>query len=271
MPHTRDTPRFSYLPITEKNAIRLEIKIRREQRRNEPFYTANVAYDPYRPLMTHPAIIEAIPEIKGLRILDAGCGEGSLLRAIASEREGVYLYGINLTPLSLEKAANEEKSRPLGIRYVQGDMRYIPFPDEFFDAIVSHHSINEVVCPGPEKAFEEFFRILKPGGELALLFLNPNHEHEKRYLPPRHTVPIHHFRKELVVRQGLFLGRKRTPGSFSSVHLPRGEWDLLLFGAGFILLPSSEPHPSRLLLKRDRWLRNNFRTPRFIMLRARKP
>jgi len=58
---------------------------------------------------------------KGLKVLDAGCGEGYLCRALAKKKHKVS--GIDFSPQLIEAAKILEKKKPLGINYFVGDFR----------------------------------------------------------------------------------------------------------------------------------------------------
>lgn len=92
-----------------------------------------------------------------VRVLDAGCGTGGLLRKLGRIYPGWNLTGLDFSPLACELA----KERTGG-RVELGSILALPFPDEAFDIIVS----CDVLCQvrAPELAIKEFNRCLKPGG-----------------------------------------------------------------------------------------------------------
>jgi SAM-dependent methyltransferase len=98
------------------------------------------------------------------RVLDVGCGGGRHLLYLA--REGFEVYGTDRSAAGLE--ISRERLEAEGLQGVlrRCDMTEVPFPDEFFDAVLStsvlHHNTLESVA----KAVGEIRRALKEGGLL---------------------------------------------------------------------------------------------------------
>ncbi|EKD69913.1 MAG: methyltransferase type 11 [uncultured bacterium] len=113
------------------------------------------------------------------KVLDVGCGRGLLLIAAAKKlTQGGKAVGIDLwncEDLSNNQAIFTKQNAELEgvsdrIEIVSGDMTNMNFNDNTFDYIVSSMSIHNI--PTPEKrrkAITEIARVLKPGGEVALL------------------------------------------------------------------------------------------------------
>jgi arsenite methyltransferase len=111
------------------------------------------------------------------RVLDMGCGRGAVLTAIAGRlttgrASGVDLWSThdqsgNSRDVTLRNASLEGVGHRVDIE--TGDMRALPFPDEAFDVVVSSLAIHNI-HPDAEraKAIAEAWRVLKPGGRLAI-------------------------------------------------------------------------------------------------------
>lgn len=103
---------------------------------------------------------------RGKRCLDAGCGGGRFMVALAwlgaEEVRGI--------DISTEAAALANKRfSERGIAQAEArvaSVLNIPFPDEHFDYVVSSGVIHHT--PDPRQAFTELVRVLKPGGKLFL-------------------------------------------------------------------------------------------------------
>jgi ubiquinone/menaquinone biosynthesis C-methylase UbiE len=97
----------------------------------------------------------------GIRLLDLGCGAGIFLSWLARQMEGKY-YGIDLSLNSAQSA--KELSTQLSLAV--GDAEVLPYKNESFDRIscngAAHHLLDL------HSALAEMFRILAPGGILAL-------------------------------------------------------------------------------------------------------
>jgi SAM-dependent methyltransferase len=95
----------------------------------------------YAPVLTEErtaAEVDGIVSLLGLpvgsAILDLCCGHGR--HAIPLARRGYLMTGQDLTALFLERAAADARPARAAVRWVQSDMREIPFRDEF-DAVIN--------------------------------------------------------------------------------------------------------------------------------------
>jgi ubiquinone/menaquinone biosynthesis C-methylase UbiE len=115
-------------------------------------------------------VLEYLPDIRGKRILEVACGRGGFLRVLSSM--GADVYGADFSSSAL--AIGRQKlqiSGPGRTHLVQADAHFLPFPDSFFDFVVSCETIEHLVQP--LRAIADMARVTKPG---ALLFLTtPNY------------------------------------------------------------------------------------------------
>lgn len=88
------------------------------------------------------------------RLLDIGCGAGSLLQA--ARRAGWEAEGIEIS----EPAADHVRSQ--GFEVFQGDLSTAPYPDNHFDVVTASELIEHVA--DPLTILEQTERILRPGG-----------------------------------------------------------------------------------------------------------
>ncbi|MDI6820369.1 MAG: class I SAM-dependent methyltransferase [Candidatus Hodarchaeaceae archaeon] len=86
------------------------------------------------------------------KILDAGCGVGWFGKFKPAQ---VELHGIDCNPEEVKTASKYEMS-------VIGDIRSLPYKNNFFDGIFCHHVLEHL--ENPHEAVREFFRVLKKGG-----------------------------------------------------------------------------------------------------------
>lgn len=101
------------------------------------------------------------------RVLDVGSGVGGTSRCLAQEF-GCRVTGIDLTDEYCRAAAMLSDRIGLSalIDYRQGDATNLPFPDASFDVVWTEHVAMNI--PDKSRLYEEMYRVLKPGGTLAI-------------------------------------------------------------------------------------------------------
>lgn len=111
------------------------------------------------------AAVTAAKRIGG-RILEVGVGTGLSLPGYADTNRVV---GVDISAPMLRKA--RERIMAGRLEQVEGlavmDAARLAFPDATFDVVVGQYLITTV--PNPEATLDEFFRVLKPGGEIVLV------------------------------------------------------------------------------------------------------
>lgn len=115
-----------------------------------------------------PWVAKQLPLNAGDSVLDVGCGPGWFWAAAASELpEKLNLTLSDLSPGMVEEAV--ERSRPLPFASVTGqqaDATALAFEDGSFDAVIAMHMFYHLA--DPSKGVAEMYRVLKPGGFLAV-------------------------------------------------------------------------------------------------------
>ena len=113
-----------------------------------------------------PALLARLGEIRGLRVLDAGCGEGYLTRILAAA--GADATGIDISPRLIAQARAKDPGGD--ITYQVADLSK-PLPGPPFDVIASYLVLNDV--PDYRGFAATLAGALRPGGVAVLAFNNP--------------------------------------------------------------------------------------------------
>lgn len=100
------------------------------------------------------------------RLLDLGCGQGSIARILAS------LVSFRVPPVGVDVSSTMLRlgwrSLQMGwwpaVPLVQGAATALPFPDEKFDVVVSAHMVKHLSDESLYRCFGEVLRVLRPGG-----------------------------------------------------------------------------------------------------------
>lgn len=94
-------------------------------------------------------------------VLDVACGPGIVACEFA--KHAAKVVGIDFTPAMIEQAKQRQQNQGLeNIEWHTGDAMHLPFPDDWFDLVVTRYSFHHLL--DPVGALAEMKRVCKPGG-----------------------------------------------------------------------------------------------------------
>jgi 2-polyprenyl-3-methyl-5-hydroxy-6-metoxy-1,4-benzoquinol methylase len=111
-------------------------------------------------------------DVRGRRVLDAGCGNGYFSRMLAGR--GAEVVGVEPTEVMSAFAREKETELRQGVTYVQADLTRLPDLGNPFDAVVC--SMVLMAIPDWRPAMRACVRALRPGGLFVFAVVHPAFE-----------------------------------------------------------------------------------------------
>jgi ubiquinone/menaquinone biosynthesis C-methylase UbiE len=125
---------------------------------------------------TRGKLIELAEPAPGEKVLDVGCGTGTLALAIKRQVGTGEVHGIDASPEMIQFAKEKSTKNGSDIDFQVALIEAIPFPDASFDLVTSSLMLHHLPDVVKAKGFLEIRRVLKPGGRfMAMDFAAPSH------------------------------------------------------------------------------------------------
>jgi SAM-dependent methyltransferase len=110
----------------------------------------------------------------GSKILDVGCAKGFMLYDFKKLNKEFKVYGVDISNYAIEHSLEEVKN------YLKvADARYLPFPDNYFDLVISINTIHNLDIKGCSDALREIQRVAKKNSYITVDAYR-NEEEKKR-------------------------------------------------------------------------------------------
>lgn len=181
-------------------------------------------YDPLTALFgaqsRRQLLIDRAKLAPGQRVLDIGCGTGTLAIAIKRAHPGVEVVGIDPDPRALARARKKAARAGLEVRFEQGFGDALPYPDASFARVVSSFMLHHLDRTLQQRLLAQALRVLAPAGSV-------------------HIIDFARDARERVLGRKLqgaeMLGADLTGAGFSEIWLEprlRWLWQRIVYGEG---------------------------------------
>lgn len=106
----------------------------------------------------------------GMRVLDLACGHGRIANRLAAR--GCRVTGLDATPLFLDHARRDAAGRGVTVEYVDGDMRSLPWRQDFDRVLNWFTAFGYFDDAGNRQVLTQIAQVLRPGGLVAVDVVN---------------------------------------------------------------------------------------------------
>ena len=227
------------ITVYDKIAARFDVHVRSSAH--------NAYYD-------RPAMLSLLPDVEGLRVLDAGCGSGVYAEILAGRGAQVVALDASAEMVALTKTKLNGT-----IPVHQHDLREpIGFLESgSFDVVLSALVLDHV--PSLDPVFSEFHRLLGPDGMLTFSMVHPFHDYSK-------------WGNEYFSVEAIYPWMTTFEMELPSYRRPLSDIHRALRATGFVLEDLLEPVPIEDCAKvHPEEYEKLTKQPVFICVKARKP
>ncbi|MCR8850332.1 class I SAM-dependent methyltransferase [Rossellomorea sp. SC111] len=220
----------------------------------------------YNDFLEQPAMKDALPDLKGKRVMDLGCGTGGLSK-YCIEMGASAVVGVDISEKMISRALVENNDE--NIKYVCSPIEDLSYPIEPFDLIVSSLAIHYI--EDYESLIRKLHTLLNPNGILIYSIEHPvvtARKDMRNWWKNENGERLHwaldHYREE---------GKREQHWYVDGVIKYHRTLQTLvngLIGHGFMLERMLEPLSTKEGLNLMPDLKNEERRPSFLIIKSRK-
>ncbi|WP_407482051.1 class I SAM-dependent methyltransferase [Elizabethkingia meningoseptica] len=208
---------------------------------------------------------DMLPDIKGKKVLDLGCGYGWHCR-YAIEKGALSVVGIDISEKMLQKA--REINQLVGIEYIKKPLEDIRFEAEMFDLIFSSLTFHYI--QSYDVLIENIYHWLRTGGKFVFSVEHPvfTAEGSQNWIYDDAGTKLH-----WAVDKYFFEGERHTSFLGESVlkyHRTLSTYLNLLLKAGFKIIEVKEPTPNAEMLENIPEMQDELRRPMMLLISVEK-
>jgi ubiquinone/menaquinone biosynthesis C-methylase UbiE len=119
------------------------------------------------------ALLRQVALRPGDRVLDVGCGTGTLLLMASARQPDARLFGIDADERMLKVAVRKAARAGRDIELRRGLADRLPYDGQSFDAVLSSLFFHHLRTEQKVRALDEIYRVLRPGGKLHVADFGP--------------------------------------------------------------------------------------------------
>ncbi len=143
-------------------------------------------YDPFVKLLggesAHRQLIDQARLQPGQRILEIGCGTGSLTTLVKRLHPAVEVVGLDPDPKALDRARRKADRQRVSVQLDRGFADELHYPGESYDRVLSAFMFHHLERGEKKQSLHEIRRVLKSGGSLHLLDFGGAHDRSDGFL-----------------------------------------------------------------------------------------
>ena len=113
-------------------------------------------------------LVELAAPRSGERVLDVGCGTGTLALELAARCPGAAVSGVDADEAMLARARDKAAGRGISLDLRAAMAQDLPFPDATFDLVVSSLFFHHLRRDDTVAVMTELLRVMRPGARLAI-------------------------------------------------------------------------------------------------------